>query len=250
MNHRYSILFICIISLAVSSCQFLKKTTVTHSDENKSEEITTENLSYSDTLTQVEEVFPMEYDENLIIERSNEPEYILDESSTANNHKVDSLSILEHFLNDSTNHALFYKNKYSNTDNISENHSMLTGSALADQLDQLAAVKYFNKYEFITDPTELNKYGYNPHEVPVFSDSIYEFRIEMLNVQTPVRLTYNQHVKSFIHVYAKKGRHQTARRMALLTFPGPELYAARANSHVPYISYKSFKCCAAATVDL
>ncbi|MCK5776591.1 MAG: LysM peptidoglycan-binding domain-containing protein, partial [Bacteroidales bacterium] len=40
-------------------------------------------------------------------------------------------------------------------------------------------------------------------------------RIEMLNIQTPVELVYNKHVKAFINLYAKRGRKQTARMLGL-----------------------------------
>jgi membrane-bound lytic murein transglycosylase D len=92
---------------------------------------------------------------------------------------------------------------------------MLSGSVLLQQLDSLTKVKIFDKYEFSTDVSKLNKYNYSYNEVPGFTDSIYELRIEMLNINTPLELEYNEHVKAFINIYAKKGRKQTARMLGL-----------------------------------
>ncbi|NOR86905.1 MAG: LysM peptidoglycan-binding domain-containing protein [Bacteroidales bacterium] len=127
----------------------------------------------------------------------------------------DSLSIAHQIFDDTSAFARGFENRFSKNDHIDEDLSMLSGSALVRQLDSLTAVKFFNKYEFITDTDQLNIYGYGADEIPVFNDSVYELRIEVLNVQTPIELVYNKHVKAFIRLYAKKGRKQTARMLGL-----------------------------------
>lgn len=135
--------------------------------------------------------------------------YEIDEEMTG-----DSLSMVEQFF-DTTAFIQAFQNKYSNNSNIDEDNRMLEGSALLQQLDSLTTVKFFQKYEFITDTSVLNIYGYQTDEVPVFDDSTYEARIAILNAQTPIELVYNKHVKAFINLYAKKGRNQTARMLGL-----------------------------------
>jgi membrane-bound lytic murein transglycosylase D len=126
----------------------------------------------------------------------------------------DSMSMMAHIF-DTSAFVQGFQNNYSGNYDLEEDQSMLSGSELVRQLDSLATVKFFDKYEFINDPEVLNIYGYAPDEVPVFNDSIYETRIGILNAQTPVELVYNQHVKAFINLYAKKGREQTARMLGL-----------------------------------
>ena len=127
----------------------------------------------------------------------------------------DSMNIVHQIFDDTSAFAQGFENRFGRNDSIKEDDSMLSGSALVRQLDSLATVKFFNKYKFETDTAALNIYGYQPNEIPSFSDSIYELRIEVLNVQTPIELIYNQHVKAFIKLYAKRGRKQTARMLGL-----------------------------------
>jgi membrane-bound lytic murein transglycosylase D len=127
----------------------------------------------------------------------------------------DSMNIVHQIFDDTSAFAQGFENRFGRNDSIKEDDSMLSGSALVRQLDSLATVKFFNKYKFETDTAALNIYGYQPNEIPSFSDSIYELRIEILNVQTPIELIYNQHVKAFIKLYAKRGRKQTARMLGL-----------------------------------
>lgn len=127
----------------------------------------------------------------------------------------DSLSMMDHIFGDTAAFAYGFQNKYGKNDDIEEDLSLLSGSALVQQLDSLTTVRFFQKYEFITDTAELNIYGYQPNEIPQFSDSVYELRIAVLNVQTPIELVYNKYVKAFINLYANKGRNQTARMLGL-----------------------------------
>ncbi|OYT16559.1 MAG: lytic transglycosylase [Bacteroidetes bacterium 4572_77] len=127
----------------------------------------------------------------------------------------DSLSLVDQIINDTSAFARGFVNRYGSNDNLHEDVSMLSGSALIRQLDSLSTVKFYNKYIFETDVEELNIYGYEKEEIPHFNDSVYELRIEVLNVQTPIELVYNKHVKAFIRLYAQRGRNQTARMLGL-----------------------------------
>lgn len=91
----------------------------------------------------------------------------------------------------------------------------LDESPIVRMLDSLYRIRYFNDSLHWVDPASLNKYGYAPNEVPVFSDSIYRARIEALNRQTPIPLTYNQHIRGFIDLYAVRKRGLTSRMLGL-----------------------------------
>lgn len=91
----------------------------------------------------------------------------------------------------------------------------LDESPIVRMLDSLYRIRYFNDSLHWVDPSTLNKFGYAPGDVPTFSDSVYRARIEALNRQTPIPLTYNQHVKSFIDLYAVRKRGLTSRMLGL-----------------------------------
>lgn len=193
MNKTYSSLSLVIILLVFNSCQLFNKTS--------KQEVAQKELIEQETENSLEE--------------SNMDEVIAIIEEPKEGLTGDSLSIVTHILDDTSAFALGFENRFGKNDNIEEDVSMLSSSALVQQLDSLTAVKFFQKYEFVSDPEALNIYGYDTDEVPVFNDSVYELRIEVLNVQTPIELVYNQHVKAFINLYAKKGRTQTARMLGL-----------------------------------
>ena len=56
---------------------------------------------------------------------------------------------------------------------------------------------------------------------PVFSDSVYEARIQHLNTKTPIDLVYNPYVKQYINVYTKQRREQMSRMMGLAAYYFP-----------------------------
>jgi len=56
---------------------------------------------------------------------------------------------------------------------------------------------------------------------PVFSDSVYEARIQYLNTKTPIDLVYNPYVKQYINVYTKQRRQQMSRMMGLAAYYFP-----------------------------
>lgn len=127
----------------------------------------------------------------------------------------DSLSFIDQIFDDTSEFARGFDNRFGKNDYIHEDLTMLNNSEVVRQLDSLACIKFFKKYNFETDTATLNIYAYDKKEVPVFSDSVYELRIEVLNAQTPLELVYNQHVKGFINLYAKRARNQTARMLGL-----------------------------------
>lgn len=193
MNKVYQLLSLFIILMLINACSIFKPGT-------KSSEIAEESIKTQNDLL-ISEPNPQNADSL--------KNYEIDEEMTG-----DSLSMVEQFF-DTTAFIQAFQNKYSNNSNIDEDNRMLEGSALLQQLDSLTTVKFFQKYEFITDTSVLNIYGYQTDEVPVFDDSTYEARIAILNAQTPIELVYNKHVKAFINLYAKKGRNQTARMLGL-----------------------------------
>jgi membrane-bound lytic murein transglycosylase D len=94
---------------------------------------------------------------------------------------------------------------------------LIKDSKAMRMLDSLTTVKFYRKQYFNIDSNRLKK-------VPaslVYPDSVYEKRIEALNIQTPIELTYNKQVKAFIDLYANKKRKLTEKVLGLseLYFP-------------------------------
>lgn len=92
---------------------------------------------------------------------------------------------------------------------------------LLKHLDSLVFVSLNKKQYLEVQKKEQRNYNYEVGYVPKFPDSIYEQRIEALNIETPIELTFNKEVKKFINIYAVKKRGLTARMLGLaeLYFP-------------------------------
>ncbi|MEJ2593884.1 MAG: LysM peptidoglycan-binding domain-containing protein [bacterium] len=91
----------------------------------------------------------------------------------------------------------------------------ITDSPIVRAMDSALYLKFFQRRYFSVDTTRASNYHFDPDEIPVFPDSIYEQRIEALNRETPIELTYNKEVKKFIDVYAVNKRNLTARMLGL-----------------------------------
>ncbi len=59
---------------------------------------------------------------------------------------------------------------------------------------------------------DLNIYGYNEGDVPVFPDSAYAYRLSLLETEIP--LEYNKHVRSYIDLYAVRKRKLVSKVLA------------------------------------
>lgn len=103
------------------------------------------------------------------------------------------------------------------TDSVKEagNFSFVDDNYIAATLDSLSTLKYFESNENITNHLRENKYNFLPDFIPTYPDSVYYYRIQQLDVGSPIELTYNSYVRSFIDLYAKKKRSTTERVLGL-----------------------------------
>ena len=88
-------------------------------------------------------------------------------------------------------------------------------SEVTKMFESLLSLPYFGNEYLQIDTVEMNIYGYDYSEIPVFPDSVYRQRIEQLARQTTLPLAYNAHVKKFIELYAVKRRGLTGRMLGL-----------------------------------
>jgi membrane-bound lytic murein transglycosylase D len=103
---------------------------------------------------------------------------------------------------------------------------ILNESITIGMLDSLTTIPYFQDYYFNTDTALLNVYNFPIGHVPVYPDSVYRARIANLDRETPLDLTYNETVKSFIDLYAVRKRLLTSKILGLkeIYFPLIEEY--------------------------
>ena len=109
---------------------------------------------------------------------------------------------------------------------VEQANKILNESITIGMLDSLTSIPYFQDYYFNTDTALLNVYNFPMGLVPVYSDSVYKARIEKLDLESPLDLTYNQSVKSFIELYAVRKRLLTSKILGLkeIYFPMIEEY--------------------------
>lgn len=86
-------------------------------------------------------------------------------------------------------------------------------------LDSLMQLTFFDLKKRPQQIRKLNKYGFRPTDVPVYPDSILDFRIR--HIESPMNLAFNEHVKGFIDLYAVRRRGLMERVMGLSQYYFP-----------------------------
>lgn len=79
---------------------------------------------------------------------------------------------------------------------------------MLEQIDTLQVIPYF-------EGSKENTCNYPQGYIPTYPDSVYAKRIEELSKNTTIELVYNNHVKSFIKVYAVDKHSHTERILGL-----------------------------------
>ena len=82
-------------------------------------------------------------------------------------------------------------------------------------IEDIADIPYFEQHKLKSSSKSENIYNYPEGFVPTFPDSVYAERIENLRSQTTIELVFNNHVKSFIDVYAVKKRDHMCKILGL-----------------------------------
>lgn len=91
---------------------------------------------------------------------------------------------------------------------------------ISAMLDSLSTLKIFSNIEGRRDPID-RRHNFPAGFVPVFSDSIYQERINRMNNKSTFELVFNAQVKAYIELYAHRRRALTERMLGLsqLYFP-------------------------------
>jgi len=92
---------------------------------------------------------------------------------------------------------------------------MIGDNFIVAAMDSLSTLKYFESTENTKCLLNENKYNFLPNFVPTYPDSVYYYRMQRLDVGSPIALTYNSYIRMFIDMYANKKRGTTSRVLGL-----------------------------------
>jgi membrane-bound lytic murein transglycosylase D len=86
---------------------------------------------------------------------------------------------------------------------------LVSGVGNSDKTAQIARIdsatlKLRNKLYTFEDKGELNVYGFDVGDIPIYSDSLVALRLSLLETEIP--LEYNEQVKAYIELYANRRR--------------------------------------------
>lgn len=93
--------------------------------------------------------------------------------------------------------------------------------AVLERLNALSQLPWLKNDPFVTDADKLNIHHFAAVDTPSYSPEVYRQRLSVLDERTPFKLTYNEPVQSYLDLYTKRKREQTARMLGLaqLYFP-------------------------------
>jgi len=92
---------------------------------------------------------------------------------------------------------------------------------IAAMLDSLTTQKMFDKAFSKPVFPRNNKYKFAEDSVPQYDDYTYQSRLAKLDAVSPFDLVYNEHVKSFINLYAVRKRESVSRMMGVAQLYDP-----------------------------
>ena len=104
---------------------------------------------------------------------------------------------------------------------------------MMNMIEDVADITYFEQHKLKSSSKSENIYNYPDNYIPTFHDSVYTERLAKLREQTTIELVYNNHVKSFIDVYAVKKRDHTCRILGLADIYFPMFEEALDKYNIP-----------------
>ena len=114
---------------------------------------------------------------------------------------------------------------------LNSGKAVVEESTVMEMLDLVSSISSTRDVYLDIDTAIWNKYGFDRDEIPTYDDSVYMRRIQTLAYETTIPLTFNNHVKSFIELYANRRRQQSSRMLGFsyVYFPMFEEYLAKYN---------------------
>ncbi len=100
-------------------------------------------------------------------------------------------------------------------------------------MDSLWSLEQLSAQHIETDTSKLNMWGYASDSIPVFSDSLIQLRLSVLNNKTPFGLVYNQEVKTQINIFANIHRNHISRMLGKANYYFPLFESQLDKFHLP-----------------
>ena len=105
--------------------------------------------------------------------------------------------------------------EYTATEKSATGFEFVNDNFIVAALDSLSTLKYFESSADTRTRLSENKYDFLPNFIPTYPDSVYYYRMQRLDVGSPIELTYNPYIRMFIDMYANKKRGTTSRVLGL-----------------------------------
>lgn len=105
--------------------------------------------------------------------------------------------------------------EYTSPEKATTDFEFVGDNFIVAAMDSLSTLKYFESSENTRVRLNENKYNFLPNFSPTYPDSIYYYRMQRLDVESPINLTYNPRVRMFIDMYANKKKGTTSRVLGL-----------------------------------
>ena len=117
--------------------------------------------------------------------------------------------------------SLLYSSLLSGSVSDTLNFSLKPDDPKFSKMDSLWSLEQLSAQHIETDTNKLNMWGYAPDSIPVFSDSLIQHRLSILNNETPFGLVYNQEVKTQINIFANIHRIHISRMLGKANYYFP-----------------------------
>lgn len=101
-------------------------------------------------------------------------------------------------------------------------------------IDSMMASGFFEALGFTDTPYNTsNKFNYTKDSIPIFDSLTYAKRFDELNAKSPFTFVYNDYVKGYVSLYAKRRRKTTARMLGLASIYFPVFEEALDKHNIP-----------------
>lgn len=192
------------ILFSTTSCKVIEQYASSIFKKNKQESEVSTSPSQDKEDIIIDEVIPFESEVQV------EEYYTYDEEDIYNEDFIADSNI-DPIIADSLEMALQERiDKENSGEGIVEESDVMIG-----MIEDLDDITYFEKNKLESSSKSKNIYNYPAGYIPSFPDSVYAERIARLRDQTTMELVFNNHVKSFIDVYAVKKRAHMSKILGL-----------------------------------
>jgi membrane-bound lytic murein transglycosylase D len=116
----------------------------------------------------------------------------------------------------------------------SDAFSQLIGSSADDETLALVdtnTIKLRNKLYPVVSQGDLNIYGFEDNDVPVYADSVMAYRLSLLESEIP--LPFNEYVKPYINLYTIRKRNLSSKILAWSKYYFPMFEEALDRANMP-----------------